>query len=69
MNRLFIYYLLLLGVDRKGWGIFSMFARMSPAPTEKDDQNSADAILGEPNSFYYDEKEGRWVNKNVSYDC
>jgi hypothetical protein len=43
-----------------------MFSRASPAPMEKDEKKAVKANLGETSSFYFDEKEGRWVNKNVS---
>ncbi|KAI8343977.1 Sec23-binding domain of Sec16-domain-containing protein [Chlamydoabsidia padenii] len=52
--------------DRKGWGLFSMFSRASPAPMDKDEKKAVKANLGESSTFYFDEKEGRWVNKNVS---
>lgn len=48
-----------------GWGIFSLFGRK-----EKDhiteEKKAVKANLGEQSSFYYDEKEKRWVNKLVS---
>ncbi|RCI06391.1 vesicle coat component [Rhizopus stolonifer] len=44
-----------------GWGIFSMFSRKeTPVADEK---KAVKANLGQENSFYYDEKEKRWVNK------
>lgn len=48
-----------------GWGIFSLFGRKEKEqPAEE--KKAVKANLGEASSFYYDEKEKRWVNKLVS---
>lgn len=52
--------------ERKGWGFLSMFSRSPATVNDKDEKKAVKANLGEQSSFYYDEKEGRWVNKNVS---
>jgi hypothetical protein len=48
-----------------GWGIFSIFGRKEKDPN-MDEKKAVKANLGEQSSFYYDEKEKRWVNKLVS---
>lgn len=51
-----------------GWKFFSIFAG---SRKEKDataeERKAVKANLGEQSSFYYDEKEKRWVNKLVSF--
>lgn len=48
-----------------GWGIFSLFGRKEKEQSS-DEKKAVKANLGEQSSFYYDEKEKRWVNKLVS---
>lgn len=48
-----------------GWGIFSLFGRKEKDPNAEE-KKAVKANLGEESSFYYDEKEKRWVNKLVS---
>lgn len=50
-----------------GWGIFSLFGRKEKEQNS-DEKKAVKANLGEQSSFYYDEKEKRWVNKLVSND-
>ncbi|KAK4520917.1 uncharacterized protein ATC70_006800 [Mucor velutinosus] len=45
-----------------GWGIFSLFGRKEKDPNAEE-KKAVKANLGEQSSFYYDEKEKRWVNK------
>ncbi|KAG2231107.1 hypothetical protein INT48_008497 [Thamnidium elegans] len=45
-----------------GWGLFSLFGRKEKASTAEE-KKAVRANLGEQSSFYYDEKEKRWVNK------
>lgn len=59
--------LLSLDEGKGGWRIFSLFSRSS---TPSEEKKAVKANLGEQNTFYYDEKEKRWVNKAVSeMDC
>lgn len=51
--------------EKSGWGIFSLFGRKEKDPNS-DEKKAVKANLGEQSSFYYDEKEKRWVNKLVS---
>lgn len=53
-----------------GWGLFSLFGRKEKGPAAEQ-VKPIKANLGKESSFYYDEKEKRWVNKNVSlkYTC
>lgn len=51
--------------EKGGWGIFSLFGRKEK-DTNLDEKKAVKANLGEQSSFYYDEKEKRWVNKLVS---
>lgn len=48
-----------------GWGIFNLFGRKEKDPNAEE-KKAVKANLGEQSSFYYDEKEKRWVNKLVS---
>lgn len=48
--------------EKGGWGIFSLFGRKEKDPNS-DEKKAVKANLGEQSSFYYDEKEKRWVNK------
>lgn len=48
-----------------GWGIFNLFGRKEK-DLNADEKKAVKANLGEQSSFYYDEKEKRWVNKLVS---
>ena len=50
-----------------GWGIFSLFGGKSKEKESSDEKKAVKANLGEQSSFYYDEKEKRWVNKLVSW--
>ncbi|KAI9320119.1 Sec23-binding domain of Sec16-domain-containing protein [Dichotomocladium elegans] len=49
--------------EGKGWRIFSLFHRSSSS-TATPEKKAVKANLGESSTFYYDEKEKRWVNKN-----
>ncbi|RUS28922.1 Sec23-binding domain of Sec16-domain-containing protein [Jimgerdemannia flammicorona] len=54
------------GASKGGWGIFNLWSRSSTStPTET---KAKKANLGEESSFYYDEKEKRWVNKKAGSD-
>ncbi|KAI9269365.1 Sec23-binding domain of Sec16-domain-containing protein [Sporodiniella umbellata] len=44
-----------------GWGFFSMFSRKESSAV--DEKKPVRANLGQESSFYFDEKEQRWVNK------
>ncbi|KAI7889323.1 Sec23-binding domain of Sec16-domain-containing protein [Mucor mucedo] len=47
-----------------GWGIFSLFGGGRKEKEQTSEEKKAvKANLGEQSSFYYDEKEKRWVNK------
>lgn len=50
-----------------GWGLFSIFTRKEKEQNT-DEKKAVKANLGEESSFYYDEKEKRWVNKLVSFE-
>jgi hypothetical protein len=50
-----------------GWGLFSIFTRKEKEQNA-DEKKAVKANLGEESSFYYDEKEKRWVNKLVSFE-
>jgi hypothetical protein len=52
--------------EKSGWGIFSLFNRNKDPNAEE--KKPVKANLGESKStFYYDEKEKRWVNTLVSF--
>ncbi|KAI8973399.1 Sec23-binding domain of Sec16-domain-containing protein [Mycotypha africana] len=49
--------------EKSGWGLFSLFGSGKKDKESSDEKKPVKANLGEQSTFYYDEKEKRWVNK------